>query len=263
MSCSKGLDWIWRAALCCVFAREWVSLRWLWSLCWFSILHSLLLLHYFPLVLFQGCDFSNFRRCHDPGLIFESGVLFQEYSLLTERLRQRTNRKPIYVDDEDGMEEEEWEEEVAAAAADEGGEEEDEEKEVLKMEQVWFAVEPSLLKELIMLRNVLNKLYRKIILKYKRIHRSFWSLRAPLVCRWVLLEVTVSKCWNAEWRLLQCLSPGRRFVVLWYLYSSVSSWLFGSTYEGCSTWQMELSQMRKFICFSKFCWAYCVKVTDT
>lgn len=47
-------------------------------------------------------------------------------------MRQRTNRKPIYVD-EDGMEEEEWEEE---AALDDGGEEEDEEKEVLKMEQV-------------------------------------------------------------------------------------------------------------------------------
>lgn len=58
----------------------------------------------------------------------------QEYSLLTERLRQRTSRKPVYIDDEDGMEEEEWEEEEAAA--EEVGEEEDEEKEVLKMEQV-------------------------------------------------------------------------------------------------------------------------------
>lgn len=57
----------------------------------------------------------------------------QEYSLLTERLRQRTTRKPVYVDEEDGMDEEEWEEEEAA---EEGGEEEDEEKEVLKMEQV-------------------------------------------------------------------------------------------------------------------------------
>jgi chromodomain-helicase-DNA-binding protein 4 len=57
---------------------------------------------------------------------------FQEYSLLTERLRQRTNRRPVYVDDEEEfMEEEEWEYEV-----EEVGEEEDEEKEVLKMEQV-------------------------------------------------------------------------------------------------------------------------------
>lgn len=56
----------------------------------------------------------------------------QEYSLLTERLRQRTNRRPVYVDDEEEfMEEEEWEYEV-----EEVGEEEDEEKEVLKMEQV-------------------------------------------------------------------------------------------------------------------------------
>lgn len=58
--------------------------------------------------------------------------IFQEYSLLTERLRQRTNRRPVYVDDEEEfMEEEEWEYEV-----EEVGEEEDEEKEVLKMEQV-------------------------------------------------------------------------------------------------------------------------------
>ncbi|KAG0556719.1 hypothetical protein KC19_11G074300 [Ceratodon purpureus] len=61
----------------------------------------------------------------------EGGEGDEEYSLLTERLRQRTNRKPVYVDDEEEfMEEEEWEYE-----AEEVREEEDEEKEVLKMEQ--------------------------------------------------------------------------------------------------------------------------------
>lgn len=56
---------------------------------------------------------------------------------------------------------------------------------------------------------------------------------------------------------------GRRPTMLWYLYSSISSWLFGSTYEGCSKREMELpemckSQMTSLKSFSNlFCWACC------
>jgi hypothetical protein len=35
--------------------------------------------------------------------------------------------------------------------------------------------------------------------------------------------------------------------MLRYLYSSISSWLFGSTYEGCSKREMELPEMCKSI----------------
>ncbi|KAG0559318.1 hypothetical protein KC19_10G096200 [Ceratodon purpureus] len=68
--------------------------------------------------------------CEDEGPNEAGGEGDEEHGGVTERLRQRTKRKPVYVEDDESMEDEEWE--APEEEEEEEEDDEDDEKDVRK-----------------------------------------------------------------------------------------------------------------------------------